>query len=88
MMCIVPLAMNHERFFLYSVLLIDQYNISRYLSLSILVYTLIQEQSHAVAKPIEAFEDVLVSAGLYDPEDEDSEDMGDFVAKKDNNKKV
>ena len=41
MMCIVPLAMNHERFFLYSVLLIDQYNISRYLSLSILVYTLI-----------------------------------------------
>jgi hypothetical protein len=48
---------------------------------------LAEEQSHAVAKPIEAFEDVLVSAGLYDPEDEDSEDMGDFVAKKDNNKK-
>jgi len=49
---------------------------------------LAEEQSHAVAKPIDAFEDVLVSAGLYDPEDEeDSYDMEDVAKKDDKSKK-
>lgn len=48
---------------------------------------LAEEPARAVAQPIEAFEDVIVSAGLYDSGDdeEDSYDMED-VAKKDSKK--
>ena len=84
--------MRHLMHHMYMILSVLCLLIDNHLTISIIVVYhclyLIQEQSHAVAKPIDAFEDVLVSAGLYDPEDEDSEDMGDFVAKKDNNKKV
>ena len=73
----------HVSFFLYcSSINTTSHNIYHHLYLSIHI---IQEQSHAVAKPIDAFEDVLASAGLYDPEDEDSYDMED-VAKKDGKK--